>query len=155
MIGEEIRRRRREKGLTVAQLAKNAGMAQSAVSQIETGKRSPHSASVIKLAAALECEVAQLYPKAPSQPSLEWLSDEEIPTSRLEDLPEEARAQLEKRGFSDLYFVPLEEGEEEEAVTIRINWVRLMDDHDRLLQKVRELERQNADLTERLAKARR
>src|SRR5215213_6017312 len=68
MIGEEIRRRRQEKGLTGVQLAAKAGMAPSAISQIETGKRSPHSASVIKLAAALECEVAELYPKAPQAP---------------------------------------------------------------------------------------
>src|SRR5215217_5843694 len=71
MIGEEIRRRRQEKGWTGVQLADKAGMAPSAVSQIETGKRSPHSASVIKLAAALKCEVADLYPKAPSQLSLD------------------------------------------------------------------------------------
>jgi transcriptional regulator with XRE-family HTH domain len=71
MIGEEIRRRRKEQGLTIPQLAAKAGMAPSAISQIETGKRSPHSASVIKLAAALECEVADLYPRAPSQLSLE------------------------------------------------------------------------------------
>ena len=68
MIGEEIRRRRREKGLTGVQLAARAGMAPSAISQIETGKRTPLSASVIKLAAALECEVADLYPKAPQVP---------------------------------------------------------------------------------------
>jgi transcriptional regulator with XRE-family HTH domain len=64
MIGEEIRRRRQEKGLTGVQLAAKAGMAPSAVSQIETGRRTPNSASVIKLAEALECEVADLFPKA-------------------------------------------------------------------------------------------
>jgi len=63
MIGEEVRRRREGLGLTGAQLAERAGMAPSAVSQIETGKRSPSSASVIKLAAALGVEVGALYPK--------------------------------------------------------------------------------------------
>ena len=71
MIGEEIRRRRQEQGLTGVQLAAKAGMAPSAVSQIETGRRTPHSASVVKLAGALECEVADLYPKGPRQLSLE------------------------------------------------------------------------------------
>lgn len=45
-------------------------MAPSAVSQIETGKRTPSSASVIKLAAALGAEVGDLYPK--DQPSLPY-----------------------------------------------------------------------------------
>jgi transcriptional regulator with XRE-family HTH domain len=62
MIGEEVRRRREEMGLTGAQLAARAGMAPSAVSQIETGKRTPSSASVIKLASALGAEVGDLYP---------------------------------------------------------------------------------------------
>jgi transcriptional regulator with XRE-family HTH domain len=68
MIGEEIRRRRQEKGLTGVELAARASMAPSAVSQIETGKRTPNSASVIKLAEALGCEVADLYPKAAQVP---------------------------------------------------------------------------------------
>jgi transcriptional regulator with XRE-family HTH domain len=63
MIGEEVRRRRETLGLSGAQLAQRAGLAPSAVSQIETGKRTPSSASVIKLAAALGVEVGDLYPK--------------------------------------------------------------------------------------------
>jgi transcriptional regulator with XRE-family HTH domain len=63
-IGEEIRRRREEQGLTGFQLAVKAGMTPSAVSQIETGKRTPNSASVVKLATALGVEVGELYPKA-------------------------------------------------------------------------------------------
>jgi transcriptional regulator with XRE-family HTH domain len=68
MIGEAVKRRREEMKLTGAQLAERAGMAPSAVSQIETGKRTPSSASVIKLAAALGVEVGDLYPKG--QPRL-------------------------------------------------------------------------------------
>ncbi len=63
MIGEEVRRRREELGLTGAQLAERAGLAPSAVSQIETGKRTPSSASVLKLAEGLGVEVGELYPK--------------------------------------------------------------------------------------------
>ncbi len=72
MIGEEVRRRREGLGLTGAQLAARAGMAPSAVSQIETGKRTPSSASVMKLATALGVEVGALYPKgqAPLFPEL-------------------------------------------------------------------------------------
>jgi transcriptional regulator with XRE-family HTH domain len=154
-VGEEIRRRRKELGLTITQLAEKASMAFSAVSQIETGKRTPHSTSVVKLAAALGCEVGDLYPKAPSQLPLDWLSDERVPTLRFEDIPEEARAQLAERGYSDAYFVPPKEGEEEDKVEIRFYQVRLMDEDDRLLQRVRSLERQNAALQRQLQKAER
>jgi transcriptional regulator with XRE-family HTH domain len=68
MIGEEVRRQREELGLTGAQLAARAGLAPSAVSQIETGKRSPSSISVMKLADALGVEVGQLYPKKAQAP---------------------------------------------------------------------------------------
>jgi transcriptional regulator with XRE-family HTH domain len=118
MIGEEIRRRRQEKGWTGVQLAEKAGMAPSAVSQIETGRRSPHSASVIKLAAALECEVADLYPKAPQTP-----------------LP----LDLDAHPPGEAYFVPLEEGEEEDIVTLRIYVWRELENDDPLLQKVAKL----------------
>jgi transcriptional regulator with XRE-family HTH domain len=65
-IGEVIRHRREEQDLTGFQLAVKAGMSPSAVSQIETGKRVPSSASVVKLAGALGVEVGELYPKAQS-----------------------------------------------------------------------------------------
>jgi transcriptional regulator with XRE-family HTH domain len=116
MIGEEIRRRRQEKGWTGTQLAEKAGMAPSAVSQIETGRRSPHSASVIKLAAALECEVADLYPKVPQVP-----------------LP------LELHPSGEAYFAPLAEGEEPDIVTLRLYVWRELEKDDALLQKVAKL----------------
>ena len=74
MIGEAVRRRREELRLTGAQLAEKAGMAPSAVSQIETGKRTPSSSSVVKLAAALGVEVGDLFPKG--QASLPDFEDE-------------------------------------------------------------------------------
>jgi transcriptional regulator with XRE-family HTH domain len=146
MIGEEVRRRREELGLTGAQLAAKAGMAPSAVSQIETGKRTPSSASVMKLAAALNVEVGELYPKGARQLSLEA-----IPTFSREDLSEAGLANLEAvlRGEKPPAFIE----DTDEAVTLRIYYVRLMDENDRLLRKIRELERQNASLTEQLTKA--
>lgn len=74
MIGEKVRRRREELGLTGAQLAERAGMAPSAVSQIETGKRTPSSPSVVKLADALSVEVGELFPKV--QPPLPDFEEE-------------------------------------------------------------------------------
>jgi transcriptional regulator with XRE-family HTH domain len=72
VFGGEIRRRREELGLTGAQLAAKADMAPSAVSQIETGKRTPSSTSVIKLAAALGVDVGALYPEAQAPLPLEY-----------------------------------------------------------------------------------
>src|SRR5918995_5202181 len=77
MIGEEVRRQREELGLTGAQLAERAGMAPSAVSQIETGKRNPSSTSVVKLAEALGLGVGELFPKAQAPLSFEDLVDEQ------------------------------------------------------------------------------
>jgi transcriptional regulator with XRE-family HTH domain len=68
LIGDVVRRRREELGISGGQLAARAGMAPSAVSQIETGKRIPSSASVVKLAAALGVEISELYPKKAQAP---------------------------------------------------------------------------------------
>lgn len=61
-IGTQIRRLRKAKDWTVAQLAVYADMSPSAVSQIETGRRSPTAASMAKLAGALKVEVRDLFP---------------------------------------------------------------------------------------------
>ena len=71
-VGAEIRRLREARGWTGAQLAVYAGMAPSAVSQIETGKRSPNTGSLAKIAKALEVEVADLFPKAEAQLPLDF-----------------------------------------------------------------------------------
>ena len=62
--GQEVKRLREARGWTQAKLAVEAGMAPSAVNQIENGKRSPSASSLNKLAEALGVEVADLFPKA-------------------------------------------------------------------------------------------
>ena len=62
-VGQEIKRLREARGWIQAKLAVEAGMAPSAVNQIENGKRSPSANSLNKLAAALEVEVGDLFPK--------------------------------------------------------------------------------------------
>ncbi len=62
-VGAEIRRLREGRGWTGAQLAVYSGMAPSAISQIETGRRSPNTSSLAKIARALEVEVVDLFPK--------------------------------------------------------------------------------------------
>jgi hypothetical protein len=106
------------------------------------------------LAAGLGCEVGELYPKAPSQLSLEWLtaSGEPVPELRREDVSEEQLADLDALRRGEKRHVAWIE-DTDDVVTLRINWVRLMDENDRLLQKIRALEQENATLTGRLAKA--
>jgi transcriptional regulator with XRE-family HTH domain len=84
-VGQEIKRLREARGWIQAKLAVEAGMAPSAVNQIENGKRSPSASSLNKLARALGVEVANLFPKGqaplPEQPPTAdskvraWLKD--------------------------------------------------------------------------------
>ncbi len=59
---QEVRRLREEKGWGQKELAYHAGLSQSVISEIETGKRSPSARTMRKLAAALEVEVRALFP---------------------------------------------------------------------------------------------
>jgi len=61
-VGTEVRRLREAKNWSQAKLAGETGMAVSGISQIENGKRNPNSATLIKLARALDAEVADLFP---------------------------------------------------------------------------------------------
>jgi transcriptional regulator with XRE-family HTH domain len=79
-VGREIRRLREVRGWGQTKLAAAADMAVSGVSQIENGHRNPNSATLIKLARALDVDVADLFPpqgQAPlpldDAPSLEEL----------------------------------------------------------------------------------
>jgi transcriptional regulator with XRE-family HTH domain len=92
-VGREIKRLRDAKDWTGAQLAVYAGMSPSAVSQIETGRRSANTASLTKLAEALGVEVADLFPKSQTPlftqpPSKEEAGEREgpIPNSLAEAL---------------------------------------------------------------------
>jgi transcriptional regulator with XRE-family HTH domain len=75
-VGKEIRRLREEKGWSQAKLAGETGMGVSSVSQIETGVRNPSAATLWKIAAALDVEMADLFPKAQSPLPLDYESSE-------------------------------------------------------------------------------
>jgi transcriptional regulator with XRE-family HTH domain len=72
-VGREIRRLREEKGWSQAKLAGAAGMGVSGVSQIETGARNPSAVTLVKMAEALDVEVADFFPKAEAPL---WLDEE-------------------------------------------------------------------------------
>jgi transcriptional regulator with XRE-family HTH domain len=69
---QEVRRLRQEKGWGQKELAFHANLAQSVISEIETGKRSPSARTLRKLAGALEVQVADLFPKGQVQLPLEY-----------------------------------------------------------------------------------
>lgn len=59
-IGEKIKRIRTEKGITQKELAKKLGTSPQNLAQYETGKRNPKSATIMRIAQALECSPADL-----------------------------------------------------------------------------------------------
>jgi transcriptional regulator with XRE-family HTH domain len=145
-IGHNIRRLRDEKGWNQTELGFRAGTSPSIISLIENGKRNPSTTTLAKIAGALGVEVVDLFPKA--QPRLLEafaVGGQPAPTFKLEDLPEEARTQLAERGFSDPYFVPLEEGEEEDTVTLEFRYVRLLEEGEPILKAMREASPEEAD----------
>jgi transcriptional regulator with XRE-family HTH domain len=83
-VGPTIRELRELKGMNQLELAYLAGMAPSAISQIETGKRNPSSVTLFKLARALDVEVSDLFPK--------WQAPLLVDESEEESPPPERRA---------------------------------------------------------------
>ncbi len=105
-VGAEIRRLRQERGWTGAQLAVYAGMAPSAISQIETGRRSPNAGSLEKIAKALNVEVVDLFPLAQApllhEPTEEQKAALNIAThwiEHLEGTTEHWARELEREGL--------------------------------------------------------
>lgn len=92
-VGGEIKRLREELNMSQPQVAVKAGVAVSAVSQIENGRRSPNLSTLEKIAGALEVGVVDLLPKV--EPPL----FEELPESSIAD-PARAAAAID--GCKDL-----------------------------------------------------
>jgi transcriptional regulator with XRE-family HTH domain len=129
MIGEEVRRRREALGLTGAQLAARAGLAPSAVSQIETGKRSPTSMSVMKLAAALGIEAGELYPKKAQAP---------LPLEQPLTTSPEVREWLREQGAKFALLTKEEFSELVLSMDVDTNGEDLLDDIERLVGEITE-----------------
>lgn len=76
LIGQQIKDRREALGMTQAQLAERSGMAQSAVANIESGKKNDIQLSTLtKIAKSLECEpVAWIQPLKTNEEVLDELT---------------------------------------------------------------------------------
>ena len=68
---KELRRIRKERGLTQRGLADASGVDPATISMIETGKRRPHLETLDNLARALDVEVQDLLPKG-EPPLFDW-----------------------------------------------------------------------------------
>ena len=67
-IAEQVANRRRELGLSQAELAKVCGTTQSAIARLESGGRPPRIDTLLKLAHALDCDLhVELRPLAPPE----------------------------------------------------------------------------------------
>lgn len=80
-LGENLRRLRKERGLSQMKLRDLAGVSQQAISEIETGHRDPYQSTLVKLAEALGASIADLYaeepaPKGPPPPPKTPRTDE-------------------------------------------------------------------------------
>ena len=63
-IAERVATRRRERGLSQAELAALVGTTQSAIARLESGGRPPRIDTLLRIAAALECDlVVELRPR--------------------------------------------------------------------------------------------
>ena len=63
-IGEEIRRIRKELGLTQKELAAKIGLATGTIQQYELNKRSPSLNQIIKIADVLDIPILEFFPSA-------------------------------------------------------------------------------------------
>lgn len=83
---QELRRIREREGLSRAALAAKSGLNPATVNRIEAGERSPTVATLEKLAAALEVEMSEFFPKAQaklwSSLSPEWRPNHDFAAAR-------------------------------------------------------------------------
>ena len=67
-IAEQVADRRRELGLSQAELAEICGTTQSAIARLESGGRPPRIDTLLKLAHALDCNLAvELRPRSSTE----------------------------------------------------------------------------------------
>ena len=72
---EEVRRIRKERGLTQRRLTELSGVDQTTISLVESGKRWPRFETLERLADALGVEVGDFFSRADATSLEQWLSD--------------------------------------------------------------------------------
>jgi transcriptional regulator with XRE-family HTH domain len=89
IIGEKLRAIRRERHMSLRELASNAEMSASMISQIETGKAYPSVRSIYSIAAALDVSVDYFFPDQesgePTPSETDLIASEELTASEMRD----------------------------------------------------------------------
>jgi ribosome-binding protein aMBF1 (putative translation factor) len=76
LVGDRIREVRKERGLSQDHLAYAIPLDRAHLGLIETGKTAPNIKTLVKIAAALECEVGDLIPYVEDLlPHADWLEE--------------------------------------------------------------------------------
>ncbi len=91
---DAIRKKRKEKKLTIRQLASMIGCSESAVSQYETGKRCPDYEMLLKIAEALGTSVSYLLTGVEDPVFARLAPEEETLLNCYSSLPAEKKAML-------------------------------------------------------------
>jgi len=95
MIGERLKKLRKERGLTQKEVESITGIAQRNISSYESGKLKPAGRTLTRLAAALEVETKDLIGDAPAEASLALADGELLGLFReVEKLPESDKSRI-------------------------------------------------------------
>jgi transcriptional regulator with XRE-family HTH domain len=119
---EELRRLRKERGLTQRGLAEASGVDPATISLVENGKRRPHLETLDSLAMALGVEVTDLIPKA--EPSLFDTGGQRRDRQGVEPVSRVRAELLEK--LADLWSLQLDRGYYDRETLFAMDWVRVV-----------------------------
>jgi transcriptional regulator with XRE-family HTH domain len=111
-VAANIRTLRRDAGLTLAELATQAGLGKSTLAQLESGKANPSVETLWAIGAALRVSFARLVEEA--HPALQVVRSRDVPPMRSDETPGWAGRLLaapHRRGTFDLYLIDIEGGE--------------------------------------------
>src|SRR5690242_1712051 len=110
-VAGNIRTLRLEAGLTLAELAGEAGLGKSTLAQLESGKANPSVETLWAIAAALRVSFARIVEE--QRPALQVVRVGDVPAMRSEEAPGWAgrlMSAAHRRGTFDLYAIDLEAG---------------------------------------------
>jgi transcriptional regulator with XRE-family HTH domain len=89
VVGLNVRRFRKERGLTQAELGERSAMPQGSVSDIETGRHVPHYSTLRRLADALGVAVPEFFDETDGRPKVPQLPDTPLATRAPEAIDEQ------------------------------------------------------------------
>jgi transcriptional regulator with XRE-family HTH domain len=110
-VAANVRALRLDAGLTLADLAAQAGLGKSTLAQIESGKANPSVETLWALGAALRVPFARLVEEA--QPALQVVRSGDVAPMRSDEAPGwtgRLLAAAHRRGTFDLYLIDIEAG---------------------------------------------